>query len=108
MREPYREGVATRPGPESCGCVREGVPEALTGEPTGVALSREITTPGSRRRLEERKATPAGALVASVCGSRRGLRPTHAGKLRGRELGDPTIAHRGRWAARGRPKAGSP
>ena len=41
MKESYGEGLATRTGPESCGGVREGVDEALTGERAGWVSSRE-------------------------------------------------------------------
>ena len=44
MREPYGEGVASHPGPESCGVAREGEAEALTGGSAGEPLSREIPT----------------------------------------------------------------
>ncbi len=43
MKEPYREGVASRSGPESCVVTREGGGEALTGVRVGWVLSREIT-----------------------------------------------------------------
>jgi len=36
------EGVASHVGPESCGGVRKGVVEALTGERAGWVLSSEI------------------------------------------------------------------
>jgi hypothetical protein len=36
------KGLANHNGPESCGAVREGGVEALTGERTGRVLSREI------------------------------------------------------------------
>ena len=42
MKVSYVEGVADHNGPESCGAVREGSVEALTGERTGRVLSREI------------------------------------------------------------------
>jgi hypothetical protein len=38
MREPYVEGVSIHSGPESCGGVREGVGEALTGVRAGRAI----------------------------------------------------------------------
>ncbi len=44
MREPYREGLASRPGPESCVGSREAGREALTGEDAGEVLSSEIQT----------------------------------------------------------------
>jgi RNA-directed DNA polymerase len=45
MKESYGEGLATHAGPESCGDVRKGVVEALTGGSAGQALSREIHAP---------------------------------------------------------------
>jgi hypothetical protein len=42
MKVSYVEGVGDHNGPESCGAVREGSVEALTGERTGRVLSREI------------------------------------------------------------------
>ena len=41
MKESYGEGVATHTGPESCGAVREGGVEALTGVWAGRVFSRE-------------------------------------------------------------------
>ena len=41
MKESYGEGVATHTGPESCGAVRKGGVEALTGVRAGRVLSRE-------------------------------------------------------------------
>jgi hypothetical protein len=38
MREPHIEGLATRGGPESCVCVREGAGEALIGARVGRAI----------------------------------------------------------------------
>jgi hypothetical protein len=42
MQESYGEGAATHTGPESCGGVRKGIGEALTGGGAGRVLSREI------------------------------------------------------------------
>jgi hypothetical protein len=41
MKEPYGEGLANHTDPESCGGVREGMAEALTGTRAGRPLSRE-------------------------------------------------------------------
>ena len=41
MKESYIEGLANRNDPESCGGVRKGPAEALTGERAGRVLSRE-------------------------------------------------------------------
>jgi hypothetical protein len=40
MKKSYGEGLATHTGPESCGAVREGSDEALTGESMGRVFSR--------------------------------------------------------------------
>ena len=42
MEESYTEGLASHGDPESCGGVREGAAEALTGAQMGRVLSREI------------------------------------------------------------------
>ena len=58
MEESYVEGLAAHNGPESCGGVREGVAEALTGVRTGRVFSRERNHPPEcRRRKGMRKAT---------------------------------------------------
>ena len=44
MQVSYGEGLANHTGPESCGAVREGVVEALTGEGAGRVFSRERIT----------------------------------------------------------------
>lgn len=46
MRESYREDLASRPGPESCGGGREADAEALTGVHAGQPLSCEINPSG--------------------------------------------------------------
>jgi len=74
MKTPDIEGVAIHDGPESCGGVREGVGEALTGVRAGQPLSREITTSGCRRRRMRRKATSPAALARAVRWTPRGLR----------------------------------
>src|SRR4029450_9712762 len=43
MKESYGEGLATHPGPQSCGAAREGGVEALTGVRAGRVFSRERT-----------------------------------------------------------------
>ena len=42
MKEPYGEGVASHPGPESCAGRREATGEALTGGSAGPVLSCDI------------------------------------------------------------------
>ena len=46
MRVLYIEGVAIHGGPESCGRVREGTVEALTGGVQAGLLSREMCAIG--------------------------------------------------------------
>lgn len=53
MKVRHRKGLANHPGPESCGGVREGVVEALTGESAGQPLSREIRQFGAPTLLSE-------------------------------------------------------
>ena len=45
MKEPYRKGIATHSGLESCGGTREGAAEALTEVRAGRVLSRESSSP---------------------------------------------------------------
>jgi RNA-directed DNA polymerase len=67
MKESDIEGVASHDGPESCGCIRKGVPEALTGVRTG-------------RDIEPRNQPVQSADAVDICG-----RPHDA--QRKRELG---------------------
>lgn len=82
MKEPYGEGVASHPGPESCGCAREGAAEALTGESAGEVLSRENYTPskdgpsGVPTLLNEAEGNTLGAASARHQGTPRGRRPS--------------------------------
>ena len=90
MRESYVEGVAGHNGPESCGDVRKGVVEALTGVRAGRVFSRERTLPpGCRRRKEERKATPDASPSQDAAESRAVADPVHVRKHLAREPGDP-------------------
>jgi len=77
MREPDTEGVATHGDPESCGGVREGAVEALTGARMGRVLSREIRSPraptllreaeGNMHRTESREARCSPARSMTPC-----------------------------------------
>ena len=90
MKESYVEGVAGHNGPESCGGVRKGVVEALTGVRAGRVFSRESKLPpGRRRRRRRRKATPDTPLSRGVTGSRAVKDPVHVRKHLAREPGDP-------------------
>ncbi len=90
MRESYVKGLAAHNGPESCGDVREGVVEALTGVRAGRVFSRETTIPpGCRRRERERKATSDALLSQDAPESRAVRDPEHVRKHLAREPGDP-------------------
>jgi RNA-directed DNA polymerase len=72
MKVRYGKGVATHPGPESCGGAREGVAEALTGEAAGQPLSREIGIAGAPTLLSYAEGnTTGGANRESPAGSTR-------------------------------------
>jgi hypothetical protein len=101
MKESYVEGVAGHNGPESCGDVRKGVVEALTGVRAGRVFSRERTTaPGCRRRKEARKATPDTPLSRGVSESRAVADPVHVRKHLAREPGGPMFTRSGGGAGR--------
>ena len=51
MKESYREGVATRSGPESCAGGGNPAGEALTGVRVGWVSSREIDAPWRKPRV---------------------------------------------------------
>lgn len=52
MKEPYREGRASHPGPESCAGGRKATGEALTGESADPVLSCEKNTSRAPTRYE--------------------------------------------------------
>ena len=78
MREPYGKGLASHPGPESCGVAREGEAEALTGESAGEPSSREIMTSmvptPLGEALKEAEGNIHGRALASAQGTGRGHR----------------------------------
>src|SRR5207253_1907871 len=72
MKVRHRKGVANHPDPESCGGVREGATEALTGESAGQPLSREIRQSGAPTLLSEAEGhTGEGASRESSAGPTR-------------------------------------
>jgi hypothetical protein len=90
MRESYVKGLAAHNGPESCGGVRKGVAEALTGVRAGRVFSRENTLPlGRRRRERMRKATFDTPLMRGVPKPHAVRDPAHVRKHLAREPGDP-------------------
>ena len=96
MKESYVKGLAAHSGPESCGGVRKGVVEALTGVRTGRVFSREIQLPpGCRRCRRGRKATSDAPLSRGAAESRAVRDPVHVRKHLAREPGYPTFARSG-------------
>jgi hypothetical protein len=100
MRVLYIEGVAIRGGPESCGGVREGVCEALTGVVRAGLLSREIFSLGCRRSCNCAEGNIAGGVMREslVDPARSGNLGTYR-DLHAREPGGPMIARLG-WLGR--------
>ena len=106
MRESDVEDLASHGGPESCGAIREGGAEALTGVRAGWVLSRVI---------QFRAPTPfAGAegntnrrAIASICSARRGRRPracTEPPRARTGRSSNVLPQKMARQAASGRPR----
>ena len=76
MKQPYKKGVASHLGPESCAGARKDIGEALTGGHAGQPSSSEITTPACRPGPDRGKATPRGATgKRAVLRTPRSLRP---------------------------------
>ena len=92
MREPGTEGVAAHSGPESCGCARKDVLEALTGVRAGRVLSREnINVPGAHAVVSAEGNTNHPAMARDG-GPGVVEDPEHARKHLAREPGDPVTA----------------
>jgi RNA-directed DNA polymerase len=95
MKESHGEGLARHTVPESCGGVREGAVEALTGAHTGQVLSREIPISRDADTLSLRGRQHGTAVVGKAePGPARSQKRVHVWKLPAREPGDPAIAHR--------------
>ena len=75
MKESYRKGLASHPGPESC--VRAGncTGEALTGVRAGQVLSCEINLSGTPTLLTEAEGTTERNAMASPGPVPRSRRP---------------------------------
>ena len=76
MKESNRKEPAIHPGPESCGGIREGAHEALTGGSTGEVLSHEIHISGLPPLLSEAEGETGDRDKASDPRNRRGRRPS--------------------------------
>ncbi len=74
MRESYRKGLASHPGPESCGGSRKGAVEALTGVHAGGLLSREINQIQVPTLLHEEEGNIGQGVSASPARTWRGRR----------------------------------
>jgi len=98
------KGIASHTGPESCVTHREVRDEALTGEPAGQPLSREIFILVQGADAVSGVESNMGRRVsASDCSALRGLRPWHVGALFAREPGDLLL---GRFRSHGAVRIG--
>ena len=91
------EGVATHVAPEPCASVREVDCEASLGERIGQPLSRESVIDSGADVVHLTEGKTSRRVIASACGTRRGLRPWHVRTLLAREPGDLCIGHRRCW-----------
>ena len=95
-----RKGIANQTGPESCVAHREVRYEALTGEPAGQPLSREIFKLVQGADAVSVVESNTGRRVsASDCSGLRGLRPWHVGTFFAREPGDLLLGRFSCWVA---------
>lgn len=76
MKESDRKDEANHPGPESCGGIRKGASEALTGESTGEVLSPEINELRSPTLLSEAEGNTETPDMVRESPDRRGRRPS--------------------------------
>jgi hypothetical protein len=101
VKVPYGEGLANRPGPESCGGVREDAVEALTGVHVGRVIERRDTSSFGVLMLSSRqKAKRYAALARAAAGSASSEDPGMRARLAygNREISVlPSFAER--WAA---------
>jgi hypothetical protein len=83
------KGIANQTGSESCVAHREVRDEALTGEPAGQPLSREIfKLVQGADAVSVVEGNTDRRVKASACSTLRGLRTWHVGTLFAREPGD--------------------
>jgi hypothetical protein len=80
------KGIASHAGPESCVAHRDVRDEALTGEPAGQPLSREIfKLVQGADAVSVVEGNTDRRVKASACSTLRGLRTWHVGTLFARE-----------------------
>src|SRR2546427_7077857 len=93
MKEPYKKGVASHLGPESCMVSRKAEREALTGERAGWAIEprngAHFRGPTLSSNAEGNTMGVDNARLSSPCAVKD---PRHARKLYAREPGDPSSA----------------
>lgn len=75
MKEPHSEDLASHAGPESCGCARKGVFEALTGGNAGRVLSLENAYMGAPTQWTPTEGNTVVSEMASTPQAPRGRRP---------------------------------
>ncbi len=107
MKESYVEGLASHNVPESCGGVRKGAVEALTGARIGRVLSRENTEIRGADAVSGAEGNTERGAMASPAPAPRGPRPLACAESpsarTGRSYYRPvSMVH---WAASGRPEA---
>src|SRR6202161_3901143 len=100
MKEPYRKGVASHPGPESCVAGRKAAIEALTGGSAGRVLSCELIAAGVSTPFSMAEDTTGGCVIESSRWTPRSLRPLACMETPRTGTGRPHRAHR---ASRGGP-----
>ena len=81
------EGLAIHVAPDPCAGAREGVGEASVGERIGQPLSRETVINLGADVVYSTEGKTDRCVTASICRTRRGLRPWHVRKLLAREPG---------------------
>jgi hypothetical protein len=94
MKEPYGQGLATHPGPESCASDGNMAGEALTGVHAGQPLSSEIISPACRPCDVKGEGHTTERRQSQAAHGRCGVEdPAHAWKLFAREPGDHGGSH---------------
>ena len=78
MKVRQGEGLATRTGPESCVCAREGAGEALTGVCVGQVVSGESNEVRGADAVVAAEGNRRGLAIVRVRATPRRLGPWHA------------------------------